>query len=164
MNLKDEKFLSKILSAVLNLTIIFGILLTIGLVYTTFYKGKIEDFITNKGIIVILLIVGIGSLFYIVFQLRAVIKTLIVGDPFVKVNAIAFKKISIASLVISICYLTNLFVNSNLKEFKFIYIDNMGIHTDMEVFIFLFAAAFIFILAKVFEKAVEFKEENDLTI
>ena len=40
----------------------------------------------------------------------------------------------------------------------------MGVHTDLEVFIFLFAAAFIYILAKVFDKAVTFKEENDLTI
>ncbi|MDZ5010490.1 DUF2975 domain-containing protein, partial [Clostridium perfringens] len=79
-------------------------------------------------------------------------------------NAVAFKKISLASLIISLCYFFNLFINSNLKEFKFIYVDNMGIHTDMEVFIFLFAAAFIFILAKVFDKAVTFKEENDLTI
>lgn len=164
MNLKDEKFLSKILSAVLSLSIVAGITLTIGVFYTTFYKRKIEDIVINEGVVMILLAVGISSLFYIVFQLRGIIKTLIIGDPFVRSNAIGFKKISIASLIIALCYLINLFINSNLKEFKFIYVDNMGIHTDMEVFIFLFASAFIFVLAKVFDKAVTFKEENDLTI
>lgn len=164
MNLKDEKFLSKVLSTVLNLSIVAGVVLTIGVFYTTFYKRKIEDIITNEGLVIMLLIAGISSLFYIVFQLRGIIKTLIIGDPFVRSNAIAFKKISIASLIIALCYLINLFINSNLKEFKFIYVDTMGIHTDMEVFIFLFASAFIFVLAKVFDKAVTFKEENDLTI
>ena len=164
MNLKDEKFLSKILSTVLNLSIVAGVVLTIGVFYTTFYKRKIEDIITNEGLVIILLIAGISSLFYIVFQLRGIIKTLVIGDPFVRSNATAFKKISISSLIIALCYLINLFINSNLKEFKFIYVDIMGIHTDMEVFIFLFASAFIFVLAKVFDKAVTFKEENDLTI
>lgn len=164
MELKEEKFLSKILSVVLNISILFGVILTISLFYTTFYKGGIQNFIINKGLITALLVIGISSLFYIVFQLRGIIKTLVKGDPFVRSNAVAFKKISLASLIISLCYFFNLFINSNLKEFKFIYVDNMGIHTDLEVFIFLFASAFIFILAKVFDKAVTFKEENDLTI
>ena len=164
MEMKNEKNLSSVLSIILNITIIFGIILTGILVYDTFIQKGIEDVIIDKGIIIILLVVGISSLFYIVFMLKGIINTLIKGDPFVKSNAIAFKKISVSCLIISICYLINLFINSNFKEFKFIYVDNMGIHTDMEVFIFLFASAFIYILAKVFDKAVSFKEENDLTI
>lgn len=162
--MENEKKVSRILSIILNITIIFGILLTGILVYSTFIEKGIEDVIIDKGIIIVLLILGISSLFYIVFMLKGIINTLIKGDPFVRSNAIAFKKISVSCLIISLCYFINLFMNSNFKEFKFIYVDNMGIHTDMEVFIFLFAAAFIYILAKVFDKAVSFKEENDLTI
>ncbi|WP_066895085.1 DUF2975 domain-containing protein [Clostridium nigeriense] len=164
MELKDEKKLSKILSIILNISIIFGIILTVILVYDTFIKRGIQDIIIDKGLITILLVVGIGNLFYIVFKLKGIINTLIKGDPFVRSNAVAFKKISISCLIISMCYLLNLVLNSNFKAFKFIYVDNMGIHTDMEVFIFLFASAFIYILAKVFDRAVSFKEENDLTI
>lgn len=164
MELKDEKFLSRALSIILNISIIFGIVLTGILVYDTFISRGIEDILINKGIIIALLIVGIGNLFFIVFMLKGVIKTIIKGDPFVRSNAIAFKKMSVSCLIIALCYLINLFINSNLKEYKFIYVDNIGIHTDMEVFIFLFASAFIYILAKVFDKAVSFKEENDLTI
>ncbi|MCF0147777.1 MAG: DUF2975 domain-containing protein [Clostridium sp.] len=164
MEMNKEKKLSSVLSIILSITIVFGIILTGILVYNTFISKGIEDVIIDKGLIILLLVVGIGNLFYIVFMLKGIINTLIKGDPFVRSNAIAFKKISISCLLISICYLINLFINSNFKEFKFIYVDNMGIHTDMEVFIFLFAAAFIYILAKVFDKAVSFKEENDLTI
>ena len=162
--MENEKKVSRILSIILNITIIFGILLTGILVYNTFIEKGIEDVIIDKALIIVLLVIGIGSLFYIVFMLKGIINTLIKGDPFVRSNAIAFKKISVSCLLISLCYFINLFMNSNFKEFKFIYVDNMGIHTDMEVFIFLFAAAFIYILAKVFDKAVSFKEENDLTI
>ncbi|MFU7514406.1 DUF2975 domain-containing protein [Clostridium sp. HCS.1] len=164
MEMNNEKKLSSVLSIILSITIVFGIILTGILFYNTFIEKGIEDVIIDKGLIILLLVVGISSLFYIVFMLKGIINTLIKGDPFVRSNAIAFKKISVACLIISICYLINLFINSNFKEFKFIYVDNMGIHTDMEVFIFLFAAAFIYILAKVFDKAVSFKEENDLTI
>ena len=164
MELKDEKKLSKVLSITLNFSIILGIILTGILIYDTFIKRGIQNLIINKGLIIVLLALGIGSLFYIVFMLKGIINTLIKGDPFVRSNAIAFKKISVSCLIISMCYLLNLLLNSNFKAFKFIYVDNMGIHTDMEVFIFLFASAFIYILAKVFDRAVSFKEENDLTI
>ena len=164
MEMENEKKVSRMLSIILNITIIFGIFLTGILVYSNFIEKGIEDVIIDKGIIIVLLIVGKSSLFYIVFMLKGIINTLIKGDPFVRSNAIAFKKISVSCLIISLCYFINLFINSNFKEFKFIYVDNMGVHTDMEVFIFLFAAAFIYILAKVFDKAVTFKEENDLTI
>ena len=164
MELRDEKNLSKALSIILNVAIIFGIILTGMLVYDTFINRRIQNILIDKGMIIALLVVGISSLFFIVFTLKGVIKTLIKGDPFVRSNAIAFKKISLSCLIIALCYLINLFMNSNFKEFKFIYVDNMGIHTDMEVFIFLFASAFIYILARVFDRAVSFKEENDLTI
>ncbi len=164
MEMNNEKKLSSVLSIILNIAVVFGIILTGILFYNTFINNGIENVIIDKGLIILLLVVGISSLFYIVIMLKGIIRTLIKGDPFVRSNAIAFKKISVSCLIISICYLINLFINSNFKDFKFIYVDNMGIHTDMEVFIFLFAAAFIYILAKVFDKAVSFKEENDLTI
>lgn len=164
MEMGNEKNLSKILNIILNFSIIFGGLLTAILIYNTFINRDIQNILINKVIVVILLMVGISNLFYIVFKLKGIIKTLIKGDPFVRSNANAFKKISLSSLLIAICYLFNLLLNSDLREFRLIYVDNMSIHTDMEVFIFIFASAFIYILAKVFDKAVSFKEDNDLTI
>ena len=82
MNLKDEKNLSKVLSIILNITIVFGIALTGGVFYITFYKRGIQDIVINKGIVIVLLVIGISSLFYIVFQLKGIINTLIIGDLF----------------------------------------------------------------------------------
>jgi hypothetical protein len=57
-----------------------------------------------------------------------------------------------------------MFINKQYVNFTLVAIDNKGIHTDLEFLIFFFAACFIFVLSQVFKQAVEFKEENDLTI
>lgn len=132
--------------------------------YNTIFYNESYLNANEKVVFGVLLTIGISSLFLIVLELRKIIVTLIESDPFVRKNVDSFKKISMESFVISVCYIINFIFNLNLKNFKFIYVDNKGIHTDMEFLIFLFAGIFIFILAKVFEKAVEFKEENDFTV
>lgn len=167
MKYYGEKSLSEILGLVMNFTIVFGIFLTAALGYNTFSRGTSGEFNFEQGqllLVVALLAVGISCLFLIVFNLKKIIGTLVKADPFVRENVVAFKRISIQSFIISICYFINLLVNYNLEEFKFIYVDSSGIHTDMEFLIFLFAGLFIFILAKVFEQAIQYKEDNDLTI
>ncbi|AYE35222.1 DUF2975 domain-containing protein [Clostridium septicum] len=164
MKFYGEKSLSQILKITLNIAIIFGIVMTGDVFYNTFFNREKSLNTNEKVVFVTLLIIGIISLFLIVLELRKIIGTLIESNPFVRENVVSFKKISVESFIIAGCYITNLIFNSNFKNFKFIYVDNSGIHTDMEFLIFLFAGIFIFILAKVFEKAVEFKEENDFTI
>ena len=167
MKYYGEKSLSEILGLVMNFTIVFGMFLTAALGYNTLSKGDSGEFnfeLWQGSLVVALLVVGISCLFLIVFNLKKIIGTLVKADPFVRENVVAFKRISIQSFIISMCYFINLLVNYNLKEFKFIYVDNSGIHTDMEFLIFLFAGIFIFILAKVFEQAIKYKEDNDLTI
>ncbi|MDU1313641.1 MAG: DUF2975 domain-containing protein [Clostridium septicum] len=164
MKFYGEKSLSQILKITLNIAIIFGIVMTGDVFYNTFFNREKSLNTNEKVVFGTLLIIGIISLFLIVLELRKIIGTLIESNPFVRENVVSFKKISVESFIIAGCYITNLIFNSNFKNFKFIYVDNSGIHTDMEFLIFLFAGIFIFILAKVFEKAVEFKEENDFTI
>ncbi|ATD55559.1 hypothetical protein BTM21_02960 [Clostridium chauvoei] len=143
---------------------VFGIFMTCKVFYNTIFYNESYLNANEKVVFGVLLTIGISSLFLIVLELRKIIVTLIESDPFVRKNVDSFKKISMESFVISVCYIINFIFNLNLKNFKFIYVDNKGIHTDMKFLIFLFAGIFIFILAKVFEKAVEFKEENDFTV
>lgn len=164
MKFYGEKSLSQILKITLNIAIIFGIVMTGNVFYNIFFNRENSLNTNEKVVFGTLLIIGIISLFLIVLELRKIIGTLIESNPFVRENVVSFKKISVESFIIAGCYISNLIFNSNFKNFKFIYVDNSGIHTDMEFLIFLFAGIFIFILAKVFEKAVEFKEENDFTI
>lgn len=164
MRFYGERSLSQMLKIALDIAIVFGIFMTCKVFYNTIlYNEKLLN-ANEKVVFGVLLTIGISSLFLIVLELRKIIVTLIESDPFVRKNVDSFKKISMESFVISVCYIINFIFNLNLKNFKFIYVDNKGIHTDMEFLIFLFAGIFIFILAKVFEKAVEFKEENDFTV
>ena len=103
-------------------------------------------------------------MFLIVANLRKILLSLMKANPFIRENVKALKKVSSECFIIAGCYICNMVINSNFKDFNFIYVDDKGIHTDMEFIIFLFAGCFILILAKVFQQAVEYKEENDFTI
>ncbi|HCW04918.1 MAG TPA: hypothetical protein DGK91_10605 [Clostridium sp.] len=65
---------------------------------------------------------------------------------------------------ITACYIINFIINNQFRDFKFILIDEQGILTDIEFLIFFFTGCFILILSQVFKQAIEYKEDNDLTI
>ncbi|SHI88153.1 Protein of unknown function [Clostridium cavendishii DSM 21758] len=164
MKYYGKKSMAAILNGVLTLTLVLGVIGAGCILYYTIFK--IDNGVsTGKQILLItLLAVGISCVFLIVFQLKKVLLSLVNEKPFIKSNVILLRKISIECYTIALCYIINFMVNSNLKEFQFIYVDQKGIHTDMEFIIFIFAGLFIAILSKVFNQAVEYKEENDFTI
>jgi hypothetical protein len=92
------------------------------------------------------------------------LRTLVESDPFIYENVKRLKNISVCCYTISMSYLINFFINGQYKNFKFVDFDLTGIHTDMEFIIFFFAGCFIRVLAEVFKKAVEYKNENDFTV
>lgn len=112
----------------------------------------------------LLYLAGGISIFGILFKLREIIKSLIKRTPFIWSNVKSLKMISVFCFIIAGTYIINFFVNGQYMDFEFIAIDLSGVHTDFEFIIFLFAGCFIFVLSQVFKQAVEYKEENDLTI
>ncbi|MDD6794785.1 MAG: DUF2975 domain-containing protein [Clostridiaceae bacterium] len=154
--------LSSFISVILTFVLLFGVMLTGYTFYTTFNNESIDFY--KKIIIFIMLIIGIVCTFIIIINLKKVIKTLVNEDPFIIENVKALKKISKSCFVIATCYILNFFISLTEESFKIIYIDSAGVHTNAEIFIFLLAGCFIGILSKVFEKAIKYKEENDLTI
>ncbi|MNP13052.1 hypothetical protein D3C76_1053170 [compost metagenome] len=90
--------------------------------------------------------------------------SLVKENPFTRENVKALKRMSICCITVATCYIINLIINFSSGQYKLIYIDNTGIHTDMEFLIFIFAGLFIYVLSKVFENAIEVKEENDYTV
>lgn len=164
MKYYGKKSMSSILNIVLTITLIIGVIATGAIFYNTFFNMKEEISALVKFLVALLLIVGINCVFLIVFQLKKVVQSLVNADPFIASNVVILKRVAIECYTIAGCYIVNFLVNSNLKEFQFAYVDNKGIHTDMEFIIFLFAGCFISILSNVFKQAVEFKEENDSTI
>lgn len=164
MKYYGERSMVGMLKLILNLTLVAGVIAAASILYSTGVNLKSQIDPWDKGIIMLLLCIGIICVFLIVIQLKRVINTLIEANPFVMGNVKNLRKISVECFIVAGCYLVNFLINLNFKEFKFIYVDSNGIHTDMEFIIFIFAGCFILILSKVFEQAVEYKEENDFTV
>ena len=93
---------------------------------------------------------GILSVF-ILFTLDRMYKTLTSGDPFVTANVNAFKRIAGTCAVIAFLYILKCFLVFSLA-------------TVIVVLVFIIGCLFCLTLKDLFAKAVEYKEENDLTI
>lgn len=115
----------------------------------TVYLYTQNDFVKYYFLIV-LYICGVLSLIVLI-ELRRIFSTCINGAPFVRRNVVSLKRIGSVSLVIGLVFVTKaIFFNTFL--------------TLIIIFVFLLAALFCFVLADVFEEAVNHKMENDLTI
>jgi len=84
-------------------------------------------------------------------ELRRIFKTLANKDPFVKDNVKSLRRIAIYLLIISACFI-----------FKIVMMNS--IMTMIGTFGFIMIALLCFILADVFNQAVIYKMDNDLTI
>lgn len=109
------------------------------------YSGR--EYVIQMGVI---LLSGAASV-YIMYQLKRIFKTVTQNDPFVIENAVALKKISAASFIIAGIYIIKAFLLFTPATFVII-------------LIFIIARLFCLTLMNVFTAAVNFKEENSLTI
>jgi len=99
---------------------------------------------------VILLLSGICSL-YILWQLKAMFKTLLGGNPFTSPNVSCLRRCSVASFLIALIFL-----------FKINYW--FTIASAIVVVVFALLGLFCLTLKDVFKQAVAYKEENDWTV
>ncbi len=136
-------------------------------VYLSNGEGRLHDAKTgDKFIFYRILSVFIDAFLYtlIVLWLKKIFKGLETGNFFIRKNGIYIKKIAyavigIAILPVLIDYFVNLQVVNSLK------IDNVVFKARLSFdFRSLFLALLLFVIAKVFIKGAEIKEENDLTI
>ncbi|MDD4689847.1 MAG: DUF2975 domain-containing protein [Eubacteriales bacterium] len=114
---------------------------------TSFY-GYREAVVTPFTII--LLSSGLCSL-YILWQLKAIFKTLLGGNPFTDKNVTCLRKCSVASFLIAIIYIAKI-------TFWF------TIASSIIVIIFSLLGLFCLTLKDVFKQAISYKEENDWTV
>lgn len=105
---------------------------------------------TTTPMIIVLLLSGSASV-YILYQLKIIFKTLLVGNPFIDANVTCLRKIAIASFLISIIYI-----------FKCLF--SFTISTVVIISIFIIASLFCLTLKDLFKQAINYKEENDLTV
>jgi len=96
---------------------------------------------------VILILSGLCSL-YILWQLKAMLKTLLDGNPFTGKNVRCLRKCSVAALLIAIIYLIKICIWFTIAS-------------SIIVIIFALLGLFCLTLKDVFKQAVYYKEEND---
>ena len=129
-----------------------GIITTATLPFSLKFVGKYLDRVKENyaEAVMIYFVLGIAAV-VIIRELRKIFKTVIQKNCFVRDNVVSLDKmfkwsmfIVIMSIVRSVVYLT--------------------IAMGVVILVFLIAGLFSKVLAFVFEQAVEYKEENDLTI
>ena len=99
---------------------------------------------------VILLISGICAL-YILWQLKAIFKTLLGGNPFVEENVSCLRRCSVASFMIAL---------TSVIRIAFWW----TIAASVIVIVFALLGLFCLTLKDVFKQAVAYKEESDWTV
>ena len=153
---KEDKMklnITRFTKAVLDIMFVLGILITATLPFLMKTYGKyvepgIEKYIWQNS--VVLGLCGIFSLM-IVWELRKMFKTVIADDCFVRNNVTSLKKMSIYSVGIVVFMAVKCLFNTTLA-------------TMAIMMVFIIAGLFSRVLAQVFDKAVTYKLENDLTI
>jgi len=109
------------------------------------FQGK-----TTTPMIIVLLLSG-SACVYILYQLKTIFKTLLVGNPFIGANVTSLRKIAVSSFLISIIYIIKCFFSFTIS-------------TVVIIAIFIIASLFCLTLKDLFKQAINYKEENDLTV
>ena len=155
MNESKEFAVSKILRIILYIIFVLGILTTVTMPFmiTTYMKILYDAYEIREGyknfITIFLMVIGTLGLF-IVYELIIMLRT-ISQNPFIKRNVKSLNIIGITAFITALLFFIKCFL----------YITIMTLIAGICLVIL---GLFALTLANLFNKAVEYKEENDLTI
>lgn len=164
MKLYGKMSLATVLKIVLSLLLMSGVAVFFYIFWRVVSSEYFWAYMPQGYLLLGFYITGGLALGHIMYRFLRITNTLIDSNPFTPDNVKSLKWIAYDCFIVSACYIINFLVNPAYGHVEILTIDIKGIHTDVEYLIFLFAGCFILILSKVFEQAVAFKEENDLTV
>ena len=143
----------KIYKYVLDIMYFGGFVVLLTLPATIKFLGKYYSSVITKNFTLMLFVFGISGILgiLIIGQLRRMMRTVIEDSCFVYGNVESLHKMAMMSIGIVIMFI-----------FKLFFVPTPA--TGIIILVFFIAALFSQVLADVFEKAVNYKEENDLTI
>lgn len=151
MKVTGRRSLSTFIEICLKIIFVVGILIYITLpLLLNWYIDIFNPILNYTAALIILYASGIPALI-IVYKFIKIFKTLRLDNPFTLENVRHLNVISICSLIIAMEYAIGIFFIVSIFEVILI-----------AVFIIIWLGAYI--LAELLRKAVEYKEENDLTI
>ena len=145
--------LTRVTKWVLDFMFVAGIVVIVTLPFSLKLAGKYyqSEFTEHYWFMLgVLIASGLSSLL-IVRELQKMIRTVIAQNCFVYENVSCLKRMGVISFVITAVYCTKIFVIPTPATF-------------VVVLTFFIAGLFSEVLACVFDEAVRYKEENDLTI
>jgi len=151
----SESAASKILRVILYIIFAAGIILTVTMPFMidAYMRILYDAYVLRDGykifITVFLMLVGVLGLF-IIFELIIMLRTM-TRDPFVRRNVKSLNIIGVTAFITAILFFAKCFLYVTFLTLIF------GI-------CLVILGLFAFTLANLFKKAVEYKEENDLTI
>ncbi len=153
MKILDKSGLSGIVQHLIELILIGGILIILGLPfllkwYMSLLRGNTSEL--YAFLLPFLYVTGILAA-VIVNELRKIFTTLNRMDPFRMDNVKSFRRISICCFIIAAAYIVKIFLFNSFL-------------TVILLMVFVIGGFMLLILSEVFRQAVIVKQENDLTI
>lgn len=143
----------KLTKWILNFMYYSGIVITITLPYTLQLAGEYysKTIAYNYILMLFTLLPAAFMALMIIFQLRKMMETVIAGNCFVRENVISLEAMGSMSIVISGIFIIKMILMPTPA-------------TLIIIIVFFVAALFSMVLTYVFREAIDYKEENDLTI
>lgn len=147
-----SQFLTRFTKYLLDFMYYAGILVTLTLPFSIKFYGKYNSYFRENyySLLVVLFLSGIFAVL-IIHELRKMFRSVLNDDCFITENVKSLERMSIYSFFIAIITACRLFI----------YITPAVLIT---ILVFVIAGLFSKVLAQVFDKAVQYKLENDLTI
>ena len=136
----------------LDLLYFAGIFVTATLPFSIKFYGKYNSYFRDNfySLLVVLFLSGIFAVL-IIHELRKMFLSVIKDDCFIKENVNSLDKMSIYSFCIALITACRLFIYITPAVF-------------IVILVFVIAGLFSQVLARVFDKAITYKLDNDLTI
>lgn len=158
-NMKEKRRSIGFTLALVNFCIFLIALLGVGIIYMTLTEN---ENIKIKILKFILVFVVFGSVGYIAYNLKKIIKNVKDKNIFIMENVKRFKSIGTYVIIFGIIY--SLVFYSNRTDNGIVIIGTPYGSLGPEFFLYLILGGLAFILAYIFEEAIKLKNEQDLTI
>lgn len=151
MKVTGKNSISNIIKISLQIILIIGIIIIIFLPFLLKqYSENINHIELYFPTIILLYVSGIPALFLINIFIK-MFETLKENNPFTRNNVKYLKQSSICSIIIAIEYIVGIFITKS-------------IFATVIIGVFIIASLGLYILSKLLEQAIQYKEENELTI
>ncbi|WP_446899389.1 DUF2975 domain-containing protein [Clostridium sp. LBM24168] len=157
MSNKNHYGIAEFLYVILNVFFIAGIL---GMI---FIPDLFKEFVSDKSTIKCIIFAESECLLslLIIYELKNIMGKITETKIFNSCNVKSFSRIGVYTFILGTIYMVGDIVN---KNFHVIYAFNKDGSLKLDIFVFIMAGCTFLVISEVLRKAINIKDENDLTI